>query len=650
MYGHCIKQFSYFGEYIRSIGECGKATNGSAIVPLQFDRVTDIARNSKGFYYISDGDIGGLNNRVAMLNQTLDLVQVWGKLNKAGPFPLQFNLPHGIAVDQCDRVWIIDTQNHRIQVVSENGEFLGEWRCFGEALIYGFDFAATQAGHSDSSVVVTTKTDNGPEVLTLLFKNNCSELNNFGKCEIIKRMVPSWREAQEINEERSVDSNSMLHSVTFDNVSNTFYLTELPGSSPPLKLNVAGLPPESDLSTCEAFPAPPALPEKWSAKVLLTPFTDSELVVGSAEYSSSHKAMYFRLYHPAQGVSEIYVHNKETYHLRSRRGKTVCAGPYNLGWAFPSRDWIQTRPCKCQGSLDVSGVHTVFWRCPIFQFVDWFWFHRDSSRLWRIIMNNDTNPNGLPVFGEYAMIHFTSYGDDTLQLEKAAKLCNGTSRDLEMLEPAMAAKKFLLMSFQNKVKGDDEATPISGFSYKRCERVSEQGLPKWPEHFYLTSTMYPVDDKAPFPTQVLYDWSRKSQHTRMHLGHAIYDTYLIGHNTYILTRFPNGRLNCTGHLKFGPPRPNWMNEDKCKCMGHIQENPDFSPWHNTTIAVCPLMEGRVFWAWFSDDHAGYTPVMFYETDSPLGEGTNLALADYHFFHSNHLLTDVNQFKVPAECV
>ena len=141
MYGHCVKQFSYFGKYIQSIGNCGKQTNGTSLNPLQFDRVTDIARNSKGFYYIGDGDIGGLNNRVAVLNQTLDVVGVWGKRDKPGPLPMQFNLPHRIAVDKCDRVWIVDTKNHRVQVVSENGEFLGEWRCFDEDLVYGLDLA-----------------------------------------------------------------------------------------------------------------------------------------------------------------------------------------------------------------------------------------------------------------------------------------------------------------------------------------------------------------------------------------------------------------------------------------------------------------------------------------------------------------------------
>lgn len=641
MFGHCIKQFSYFGKYIRSIGKCGRNTNGSLIDPLQFDRVTDIAQSSNGFCYVTDGDIGGLNNRVLVLNQSMDLIKVWGKHNKPGSEPLQFDLPHKTVVDVCNRVWIVDTLNHRIQIISGDGKFLGQWRCFGSSFIYGLDLAPKQAGYWDSSAVLTTKTATGPEILILSFKTKCDQLKNFGKCEIEKRMVPSWVSKPEQN-----SPASMMHSVTFDNGSKTMYVAELPGSTPPLKLNVAHLPPQNNFATCKYLPEPPVMPRKWSAKVLLTPFTNSDLVTGHVEYSSDLNAMYFRLFHPVEGVSELYVQGQQTYHLRMSRNTSVCTGPYHLGWIVPLREWMRSRPCKCQGSLVVSGIDTVFWRCPVFHFVDWFWFHRENKHLWRIMLNNNTNPLHLPVLGEYAMVHFTNHGDDVHNLEKSAKLCSNASRD--MLNISVNSKNFVSFTFQTSAKHNDKMTPIRGFSYETCKLL--KSLPQWPQHFYLTATMIPVDDKDPFPTQVLYDWSRRSQHTRMHTGNTVYESYLINHDTYILTRSTDGKINCTGHLKFGPPQPNWMNDDNCKCMGRIHDNPDFSPWRNTTIVVCPLVGTRVFWAWFSNDHNAYTPVMFYETDSPLQEGTNLALADYHFFHSDQLLTDLKQFQVPPECV
>lgn len=171
-YGHCVKEFTYSGKYIRSIGKCGKNTNGSSLDPPQFDKVTDIAFSSKGYCYIADGDIGGLNNRVLVFDPSFKLVDVWNKDNKPGSGPLQFNLPHSIVIDDCDRVWIVDTLNHRLQIISGNGTLLGEWNCFGKALIYGIDI---DYGKKSSSIILTTVTNDGSsEILFMPFNTDCT--------------------------------------------------------------------------------------------------------------------------------------------------------------------------------------------------------------------------------------------------------------------------------------------------------------------------------------------------------------------------------------------------------------------------------------------------------------------------------------------
>ena len=48
----------------------------------------------------------------------------WGEL---GSGPGQFDLVHSVAVDRDRRVYVGDRTNNRIQVFTENGEFIEEW-------------------------------------------------------------------------------------------------------------------------------------------------------------------------------------------------------------------------------------------------------------------------------------------------------------------------------------------------------------------------------------------------------------------------------------------------------------------------------------------------------------------------------------------
>ena len=188
IYGHCVKHFTYSGVFIQSIGSCGLNTSGSSLDPLQFGRVTDLAINSMGYIYIADGNIGGINNRVVVLDPNYHIVDVWNKENNPGSEPLQFNLPHSLDIDWCDRVWITDTLNHRIQIISSNGTFLGEWNCLDNSLVCGIDISS-----NSDFVIVTTKTSSGdPEIISLPIQSqtgDCSQLANFGTCSVHRRFA-----------------------------------------------------------------------------------------------------------------------------------------------------------------------------------------------------------------------------------------------------------------------------------------------------------------------------------------------------------------------------------------------------------------------------------------------------------------------------
>ncbi|WP_206239630.1 peptidyl-alpha-hydroxyglycine alpha-amidating lyase family protein [Novosphingobium terrae] len=83
-----------------------------------FRQVTDMAWDSRGNTYISDGYI---NSRVAKVAPDGQWLKSWGSY---GAQPGQFNQVHSIAVDGQDRVFVADRINRRIQVFDTEGKLL----------------------------------------------------------------------------------------------------------------------------------------------------------------------------------------------------------------------------------------------------------------------------------------------------------------------------------------------------------------------------------------------------------------------------------------------------------------------------------------------------------------------------------------------
>ena len=84
----------------------------------QFRQVTDMAWDSAGNTYISDGYI---NSRIAKADKDGVWLKSWGE---PGDKPGQFSTPHSIAVDAQNNVYVADRGNRRIQVFDPEGKFL----------------------------------------------------------------------------------------------------------------------------------------------------------------------------------------------------------------------------------------------------------------------------------------------------------------------------------------------------------------------------------------------------------------------------------------------------------------------------------------------------------------------------------------------
>ncbi|APR35093.1 peptidyl-alpha-hydroxyglycine alpha-amidating lyase family protein [Paraburkholderia sp. SOS3] len=89
--------------------------------PGRFRQVTDVAWDSAGNTYISDGYI---NSRVAKVDSNGNWLKSWGD---RGTGPGQFHTPHSIAVDRNDHVYVADRSNRRIQVFDTDGNFLRQF-------------------------------------------------------------------------------------------------------------------------------------------------------------------------------------------------------------------------------------------------------------------------------------------------------------------------------------------------------------------------------------------------------------------------------------------------------------------------------------------------------------------------------------------
>jgi DNA-binding beta-propeller fold protein YncE len=86
-----------------------------------FRQVTDVAWDAAGNTYISDGYV---NSRIAKVDKDGNWLKSWGE---PGDQPGQFNVPHSIAVDGQNNIYVADRGNRRIQVFNTDGKFLRQF-------------------------------------------------------------------------------------------------------------------------------------------------------------------------------------------------------------------------------------------------------------------------------------------------------------------------------------------------------------------------------------------------------------------------------------------------------------------------------------------------------------------------------------------
>jgi peptidylamidoglycolate lyase len=119
---HLVVEFDAAGRQVREIGG----------PQVRFNMPTDVAFLADGSFVVSDG-YG--NARVVKFDADGRPVGSWGR---RGAGRLEFQTPHGVAVDERDRIYVADRENDRVQVLTADGAFVAEWTEIGRPLSLRF--------------------------------------------------------------------------------------------------------------------------------------------------------------------------------------------------------------------------------------------------------------------------------------------------------------------------------------------------------------------------------------------------------------------------------------------------------------------------------------------------------------------------------
>ncbi len=184
---HVVLKFTTDGKLLMTLGLKGVASDSGSVKGNfktvkrgagPFNVPTKVATSKSGDIFVSDG-YG--NARVHRFSAEGKLIRSWGE---PGTGPGQFNLPHGIAVDDNDNVYVADRENERIQVFDIEGNLKSIWTniyrpsaiCVHQGKVY-----VTELGHRTYvDNVLFTPDGKGPWSRVRIFDTAGVEQANFG--------------------------------------------------------------------------------------------------------------------------------------------------------------------------------------------------------------------------------------------------------------------------------------------------------------------------------------------------------------------------------------------------------------------------------------------------------------------------------------
>ncbi len=114
-------KFSPEGKLLLTLG-----TPGGAREPGFFYQPNDIAVSGDGTIFVAEGH--GSGGRILKFDPA---GRPLGQFGRPGSGPGEFNTPHALAIDAQGRLFVDDRGNNRIQLFTQDGTFIAEWKQFG---------------------------------------------------------------------------------------------------------------------------------------------------------------------------------------------------------------------------------------------------------------------------------------------------------------------------------------------------------------------------------------------------------------------------------------------------------------------------------------------------------------------------------------
>ena len=453
--------------------------------------------------------------------------------------------------------------------------------------------------------------------------------------------------------------------------------------------------PPSEYPTLQPFVgAPPVLPSAWECTALLHPFSPLQSTSTPADADSPFFELCIAYINYQEGeflsAQITGISGRLWWYITDGNRTCLSTGTQgqppsppsvsyevNTGWTLPDGNWFgnQVQNAACAGGSYLNWMEAqqvAWWKMPVPNTnppaATWMWFDAASNLPLRLMFGQGPpststgDPNQLALFQMFSFTYFPMFNS-----------LSTTSVPSSWVNPQ-----------------------IEGFSFGNPDNFE---LFTWNPNFGMTVFMTPVNEEFnPLPTRVLYVWkpdgeyhvaSDRAQSTRMMYNYNPQNPFtsqvalLTGAPPAGVQPPPNSQsgflinyqgdqvTGCVSGANFPFPEepPYWVaiQGEQGTIQATIASNPVLCPEQVVTVLSVLFPPGNpippatttnypdstYLWTWYSPlspDGTSSRPVTFMQSQSGVGVGTSLALADYFYYEQFTVAIDPSNFDIPAPCL